>query len=626
MAHVTRAACRSGDARAHVLIRGSCVTEVQTRAPKSVDPLGDFSGPGGMALLPDYVDHWAARRPDRIALRYTDFSGEREGVEHTVTFRELDRWSRAIAARLAALVAPGDRVAILTPSSPEYMAAFAGTLRSIAIGVPLFEPEHLGQGERLRGVLADCRPTCLLTTAAHRASVEELVASLDEPLDAHIVLVEDLRTDVTAAEAYVRPELMPDELAYLQYTSGSTRAPAGVELTHRNVIANALQLMVAFDVDAEDHNAAVSWLPLFHDMGLVLGLVLPIVCSATGSIFDPLAFIQRPVRWMRELARQTCTYTAAPNFAYGYAAKRVRADDRAALDLSGVKAMLNGAEPVQPRTVRDFLEAFTPCGLRPEVLHPSYGLAEATVFVSTTTRDRPARILELDAAALQQHRAVPPTEPDDRVTELVSCGVAVGQRVAIVEPASCELLPSGTVGEVWVHGENVGQGYWANERATEDTFAGVLRDAGDLPERPWLRTGDLGVLIDGELYITGRMKDTIIIDGRNIYPNDVEATVEEAHPAIAAHRLAAFAVDTGDGECLVVVAEQHRTAETASAELDAITAAAKQAVSVQHAVTLHDFVLVHPHTVPRTSSGKIARQATRTQYLEGTLLPVGGRP
>lgn len=585
----------------------------------------------GGALLADHVMHWAQVHPDRIALRYTDFAQDRSGIEHTVTFGELDDWSRAIAARIAELVAPGDRVAILAPSSPEYMAGFAAVTRSIAIGVPLFEPEHLGQGDRLRAVLQDCRPACLLTTAAHRDAVAALAADMPEPLNAHILVLEELRGDAgaEAAAAYVRPErLQPDEIAYLQYTSGSTRTPAGVELTHGNVVANAYQLVEAFDVDVNDHNAAVSWLPLFHDMGLLLSVVLPIVVAATGSVFDPLAFVQRPVRWMREIARQSCTYTAAPNFAYGYAAKRVRESDRQELDLSGVKAMLNGAEPVQPRTVRQFIETFAPHGLRPEAVRPSYGLAEATVFVSTTPGDRPARILEIDAAALQEHRVTPLTDDgaqDVRTTEIVSCGVAVGQRVAIADAVSCRLLPEATVGEVWVHGANVGAGYWGDGREGADTFGGTLVDPGELPASGWLRTGDLGAIFDGELYITGRLKDTIIIDGRNIYPNDIEATVEEAHVAIAAHRLAAFAVDTGEGEGLVVVAEQHREAEGANRRMDDIVAAARHAVSLQHAVTLHDFVLVHPHTVPRTSSGKIARQATRAQYLEGTLLPVGGR-
>lgn len=602
------------------------MTSLDTRAPQTAD-LRLAADPAG-ALLTDHLAHWADRCPDRIAFRFTDFAQDRAGVEHVVTFGELDRWSRAIAVELGALVEPGDRVAILTPPGPGYMAAFAGALRSEAIGVPLFDPDHLGQGDRLRGVLANCRPACVLVTAADREKIAALLATLDDPLPAHVLAVDDLAGPAgdAAAARYVRPaRLQPDEIAYLQYTSGSTRAPAGVELTHANVVANARQLMAAFDVDVADHNAAVSWLPLFHDMGLLLGVVLPIVTGATGSVFDPLAFIQRPVRWLREIARQPHTYTAAPNFAFGYAAKRVKPADREALDLSGVKAMLNGAEPVHPRTVRTFIETFAPHGLRPEAVRPSYGLAEATVFVSTTPGDRPARITAVDADALQSHRAIPATDASTRVTELVSCGIPVGQRVAIVDPASQRPQADGTVGEIWVRGANVGAGYWNDPQETAATFGGHLVDAGDLPPAGWLRTGDLGVVVDGELHITGRMKDTIIIDGRNIYPNDVEATVEEAHAAIAAHRLAAFAVDAGDSEALVVVAERHRDAADAAELLDDIAAAARQAVSVQHAVALHDFVLVEPHTVPRTSSGKIARQATRAQYLDGTLAPIGGR-
>ncbi|MBJ7329826.1 MAG: fatty acyl-AMP ligase [Solirubrobacteraceae bacterium] len=577
-------------------------------------PSRELRGMHDDALVPDLLDHWAVARPDRVAWRFVDYASDRAGIEHAVTHAELAVWSRAIAARLAEVTRPGDRVAILTPPGTAYAAGFLGTLRSAAVGVPLFDPEHIGQADRLRGVLADCRPACVLTVRADRETVEAAVAEHG----AHVLCVDELAGRADIAAGYERPAtLTADRLAYLQYTSGSTRAPAGVRLTQGNLAANARQIAQGFGVHPADHNTGVSWLPLFHDMGLLLGIVVPLTVGGTGHVFDPLAFIQRPIRWMRAIAEQPNPFTAAPNFAFGYAAKRIRPADREALDLSGVRGMLNGAEPVRPRTMAEFVDTFSQCGLRPEVVRPSYGLAEATVFVSTTSLDRPARVLEVDAAALQEHRAVPAA--DGRSTALVSCGVPFGQHVAIADPVTRDRCIDGDVGEIWVHGPNVGIGYWGDPADSSSTFGATLGRPGFEPAHGWLRTGDLGVIVDGELYITGRMKDTIIVDGRNIYPNDIEATVEEAHADIAAHRLAAFAVSDGDGEGLVVVAERHRDAEGAAARLDQIAAAARHAVSLQHAVALFDFVLVDPHTVPRTSSGKIARQATRSQYLEGGL-------
>ncbi|UUY02730.1 fatty acyl-AMP ligase [Svornostia abyssi] len=588
-----------------------------TPAPARVpDPLADLDG----ALVTDYLEHWARVQPDAPAQTFTDYLASRQGVTRTITFAELDRWSRAVAAVIMERAQRGDRVAIVCAQSLEYVVAFAATLRAGVIGVPLFSPDMPGHGDRLHGVLADCEPVCLLATTDKLELVRELAGGTDE----RIVCVDALEGpagDAAAARFTAPTGISPDDIAYLQYTSGSTRAPAGVELTHGNLLANARQIIEGYDLRYADTNA-VSWLPLFHDMGLLIGAPGAIVCGAHAHLMDPLAFLMRPQRWVREMSGKRNVISAAPNFAYGYVAKRMKDEERAELELSGVIALLNGAEPVLPATVDRFLEAFGPVGVRPEACFPSYGLAEATVFV---TRSRPGQgplVREFDAATLQTGRLEPAGA--GRSVQLVSCGTAVdSQHVVIVDAERAARMPDGDVGEIWVCGPNVGRAYWQRPDDSVATFGGTLADPGDLPAGPWLKTGDLGAIVDGDLYVTGRHKDLIIVDGRNVYPHDVELSVEQADGAIAAHRLAAFAVPGATGEVVVVVAERHRTAEDAVARLDDIASAARAAVSAEHAVALHDFVLVEPDTIARTSSGKIARHGARAAYLAGELVRVG---
>lgn len=581
---------------------------------RPADPLAGVDG----ALVADYLEHWARVRPDAVAQTFTDYLVSRKGVTRSITYAELDRWSRAVAVAIGLRAQRGDRVAIVCPQSLSYVVAFAATLRAGVIGVPLFSPDMPGHGDRLHGVLADCEPVCLLTVGEKR----ELVQDVGGP-DAHIICVDELEGEAGAAlaDAFERPDdVRPEDVAYLQYTSGSTRAPAGVELTHGNLLANARQIIEGYELHYGDTNA-VSWLPLFHDMGLLIGAPGAIVCGAHAHLMDPLAFLMKPQRWMWAMHGLSHVISAAPNFAYGYVAKRMKEDDRANLDLSGVIALLNGAEPVLPATVDRFLETFGPVGVRADACFPSYGLAEATVFV---TRSRPGEgptVRAFDASALQ-HGRLEDAEDGARALRLVSCGTPVdGQHVAIVG-ADGSRLPDGDVGEIWVCGPNVGRAYWQREDETHATFGGLLSDPGDLPEGPWLRTGDLGAIADGDLFVTGRRKDLIIVDGRNVYPHDLELTVEHAHPAIAAHRLAAFAVPGATGEDVIVVAERHRTAEDAGERLDEITAAVRSAVSTEHAVALDDVVLVEPDTIARTSSGKIARHGARAAYLTGELVRV----
>jgi fatty acid CoA ligase FadD32 len=591
---------------------------------------------------------WALTRPDAVAHEFVDYFADRRGLRRSYTWAEWDTWTRAIAHRLQGLVPDrGARVAILAPQGPEYVAAFHATLRAGVIAVPLFPPDLPGHGDRLESVFDDCAPSVVVTTAEKRELVEKLVAGRGLTGRVSVLLPEEVAgvAGEADAKAFVPPaDLTLDDVAYLQYTSGSTRTPRGVVLTQGNLVLNVSQILQSHAMDEMVPDATgVSWLPLFHDMGLLLGAAATAITGAKGVVFDPLAFILKPSRWITELARHPKVMSAAPNFAYSLAAKRVKPEELEGLDLSDVVSLVDGAEPVLPSTLRTFAEVFGPRGLPDTALRPSYGLAEATLFVSVGDPAAPRVIVEADVEQLQRGVLVEGA-PGGRRTALVSSGRAFGQLVAIVGTSGAggsgsggsgsdgglqvpgRLRPDGHIGEIWVHGPNVGRGYWQKPEESAGTFGGRLEprdaDAACLPVDGWLRTGDLGALLGRDLFVTGRQKDLIIVDGRNVYPHDIELSVQHAHDAIALHKLAAFSVPAADGEAVVVVAERYRGAPDAAERRAEVDAAARQAVSEQHGVRLHDFVLIEPDTIPWTSSGKIARQATRTAYLEGTLTRV----
>lgn len=552
------------------------------------------------------VERWAREIPDAPAYTFLDYSTDRDGVRHTLSWAQTDLRARALAVRLREVTHPGERVAILAPQGLEYVVAMLGAMYARVIAVPLFAPDLPGHADRLVRAYADADPVCVLTTTPALSGVHAFLDSRSAPRPKQIIAL-DTVSDLLADEWEPEP-IHPGDLAYLQYTSGSTRAPAGVEISHGNFTANANQLWKAFRATPRVSTAAL-WLPLFHDMGLIATIAAPIMGGNRSVFMDPVAFIMHPVRWLRMLSEYEDTFTGGPNFSYEYAASRVTEKEKATLDLSRVSVMLNGAEPLRSGTVERFFEAFAGCGLRPEAHTPAYGLAEATVFVTAMDRDLPPRVTRFDRDTLTTGRAVPHTG-QGRISDLVSCGVPTGQRVVIASESGTARA-DGEVGEIWVRGPNVARAYWRDAERSAEVFGNVL--AGE--EGAWLRTGDLGVMYGGELYITGRVKDLIIIDGRNHYPQDVEVTVQEADEAIRRDHVAAFAVPGEETERLVVVAERSRAAEGRDEE--EIAAVIRAAVAKNHDLRLHDFVLVEAGAVPRTSSGKIARRACVQAYLDG---------
>ncbi|MFL6192843.1 MAG: amino acid adenylation domain-containing protein, partial [Thermoanaerobaculia bacterium] len=544
----------------------------------------------------------AVSQPERRAYTFL-LDGEREEVH--LSYGELDRQARAVAARLQELGVQGERALLLYPPGLQYAAAFFGCLYAGVTAVPVYPPRPNRPDPRFLAILSDARARVVLTTSAILPNAERLM-----PATAPVAWVATDGLDFEGAEDWRDPAVGPDQLAFLQYTSGSTSAPKGVMVSHGNLIHNERLIQKAFGMTAE--SVVVGWLPLYHDMGLIGNLLQPLWAGSSCVLMSPVDFLQKPLRWLSAVSRYRGTVSGGPNFAYDLCARKVRPEDKAGLDLSRWTVAFNGAEPVRAETLDRFAEAFAPCGFHREALFPCYGLAEATLFVTGAARGEAPVVGRFVVPRLERHEAV----ADEAGRALVSSGRALeaplGQEVAIVDPEGLR-LEEGRVGEVWVAGPSVAQGYWNRPELSEAAFRARAADGSG----PWLRTGDLGFLTGGELFITGRAKDLVIIRGRNHYPQDIELTVEKSHPSLRPGCAAAFSVEEAGEERLVVVQEVRREARNAdpAEALEAI----RRAVAEEHEVQLQAVLLIRTATLPKTSSGKVRRHACREAYLDGTL-------
>jgi fatty acid CoA ligase FadD32 len=589
-------------------------------APGVAPPAGQAGAPPVTSIAACAARLAAADGADEPAYTFVDYSADLRGLASSLSWRELDARARAVAAELRVRTGPGERAAILASQGLGYVTAMLGALYANVTAVPLFTPSLPGHRDRLEAILADADPSCVLTTGRDYPAVTAFLRDHRPPSLRDVVRADEVSPG--AGLAWQSGPVSASDVAYLQYTSGSTRTPAGVMITHGCLSANAAQITAALAV-APGSVTVVSWLPLFHDMGLVMTVAMPVVTGNRVIFIDPAAFLMRPARWLQLASGHPDVVSAAPNFAYEYCADRIGEDLIGTLDLRNVR-LLNGAEPVRPATLRKFTSVFSRCGLSPAAMIPAYGLAEATVYVSSAAGRTPARIVAFDRDELAAGRALPVPEEAPSAIAMVSCGVPAGQHVAIVNPQAATVCPAGQVGEIWVNGPNVAPGYYGNPAGPGQAFGAVLADPpGGLPPDGWLRTGDLGVLHRGELIVTGRLKDLIVVDGRNHYPQDIEATAQTAHPLIRRDRVAAFAVAAEDGDRVVVVAERARGPRD-DADPAEVARAVRGAVAVRHDVRLHDFVLVKPGLVPRTSSGKISRSASRERYLAGAFGSLAG--
>lgn len=560
--------------------------------------------------------HGRARlRPDDVAFTFTDFASDPAGVRQSLTWSQLARRTSNVAREIRRHGSLGDRAVILAPQGLEYILAFLGSMQAGNVAVPLPLP-HPGSGqERVSAVLADADPSVVLTSSS---AADDVGGFIDRSrLDSAPKIVE---VDAVDMDGEGDPGLEPADsprIAYLQYSSGSTRQPTGVTISHRNLTVNFEQLMRSFFAESPlpPDATLVSWLPFYHDMGLVLGVCAPILSGRRAELMSPVAFLEKPARWVRALAENRHAWSSAPNFAFELAARKTTDDDLAGLDLGGVVGIISGAERVEPATLHRFVDRFAHFNFRDHMMRPAYGLAEATVFVATGTWNESSPAAHFDADELGAGKVRPCAA--GKGAALVKYRVPQSPSLRIVGSQTCrECLPD-LVGEIWVHGENVADGYWRKPADEQSCFGATLVDPSPgTPDGPWLRTGDLGFVYDGELFIVGRIKDLLIIRGRNYYPEDIEATVQE----ITRGRVVAIAVPAHSTERLVTVIELKKPTDLnrdALRWLSAVKSGVTAAVSSVHGLSVEDLVLVPAGSIPTTTSGKIRRAACVEQYLQG---------
>jgi acyl-CoA synthetase (AMP-forming)/AMP-acid ligase II len=556
----------------------------------------------------------AGLQPDDTAFTFIDYEQDGAGIAESLTWLQLYRRTLSVASELRLRASVGDRAVILAPQGLDYIAAFLGALQAGLIAVPLSVPLGGASDERVSSVLRDASPSVVLTTSGVVGPVVEAVTSPSDALARSVVELDLLDYGSPTGSGNGREN--HSGTAYLQYTSGSTRQPAGVMVTHQNMMSNLGQLISdTFENQgkfAPPQTTVVSWLPFYHDLGLICGIAFPIIAGLSTVLMSPAAFLEKPARWMQAVARNTQTYTGAPNFAYELAARRTTDEDMAGLDLADVHTFAFGAERVHAATIRRFTNRFARFNLRDTALRPGYGLAEATVYATSNPPGRALTIARFDYEKLSASEAKPCG--DEGGVELVSCGVPRAATVRIVDPETRVENSAGTVGEVWVHGDNVADGYWQDPAASELTFGGKLVDPSPgTPEELWLRTGDLGFISDGELFIIGRIKDLLIMYGRNHSPDDIEATIQE----ITGGRCAAIAVPDRHTEKLVVIIEFKKRGDSHEDAMDRLAIVKREstsAISDSHGISVADLVLVDPGAIPITTSGKVRRAACVEQY------------
>ena len=578
------------------------------------------------SIAPTIVDLLRQRAAYRPHDRAFTFLVDGENEELNITYAELDRKARALGAWLLSEGMAGKRVLLLYPSGLDFIAAFMGCLYGGAIAVPAYPPRKNRSVERIEAIAADAEASVALTTRDVVDRFDALRATA--PSLEHLIWKVDSELDVAWADRWERPDIDGSTLAFLQYTSGSTGTPKGVMLSHENLLHNSLRIMQAFEITRSQ--SGVFWLPSFHDMGLIGGILVPLYGGKFNVLMSPVAFLQKPLRWLQAISKYRATISGGPNFAYELCVRKTTPEQRATLDLSSWTLAFNGAEPVRAETIDAFCEAFAPCGFRREAFYPCYGLAESTLMVTGGMKFEPPVVRSFDAASIETGAAVVRPANAPAVRRLVGSGRELdGQDVLIVDPQSCEALPPGRVGEIWVSGPSVAQGYWNRGDASAATFGAMLAQSDQTsPDQavttwqpnpgPYLRTGDLGFFDNGELFVAGRLKDLIIIRGRNHYPQDIEHAVEEASTLVRAGSIAAFAVDVDGRERVAVVAEVER-GKREPAEVAAAFEAIRKRLATEHELAVEAIVLVRPNSVPKTSSGKIQRHACKRQFLDGTL-------
>ncbi len=609
------------------------------------------------STIVELLQHRASSQSQKTAFTFLE-DGEKE--TERLTYAELDQRAKAIATQLQALNLRGERALLLYPPGLDYLAAFFGCLYAEVIAVPAYPPQNQRNTPRIQAIAIDAKAKIALTTKTLLLRMESLLGKIG---DLQWLATDSLATGIEAN--WRKPDLAQDAIAFLQYTSGSTGTPKGVMVSHGNILHNAAMTYRCMGHSPE--SKFVSWLPIYHDMGLIGGILQPLYGGFPCILMSPTSFLQRPYRWLQAISRYGGTTSGAPNFAYELCVQKITPEQRTSLDLSSWQVAFNGAEPIRHETLELFAATFADCGFRREVFYPCYGMAETTLLVSgedkeTRQGDEGTRgqgdktvlykTKAVDKSALAKDCIVEVSEEKDSQV-FVGCGKCIpGQEIAIaklaegiVHPETLTLCKPNRVGEIWVRGDSIAKGYWHRPEETEKTFQvnfnllpvsklsegvyhkgtmsfrtpslPISHDRGVTKQNCFLRTGDLGFLDDsGELFVTGRLKDLIIIRGRNLYPQDIELTAERSHDALRLGSNAAFTVEVDNEEKLVVVQELEFRAKP---NLKEVITAIRQRVTEAHEIEVYGVVLIKPGSIPKTSSGKIQRRATRDRFLEDTL-------
>jgi acyl-CoA synthetase (AMP-forming)/AMP-acid ligase II len=567
------------------------------------EPFNQFS------TLVELLRYRASTQPERIAYIFLR-NGETE--EARLTYGELDQNARAIAAHLQSLEAKGERGLLLYPPGLDFISAFFGCLYAEVVAIPAYPPRRNQNLFRLQAIIADSQARFTFTNAALFPTLENQWAKDSELAEMQWVVTDEIDHHLSAN--WQEPTLEKNTLAFLQYTSGSTGTPKGVMVSHHNLLINSAFIDHVWGHDQD--SVMVTWLPTFHDMGLIYGVIQPLYKGFLCYMMAPANFVERPLRWLQALSDKKATHSAAPNFAYDLCVRKIPPEKRATLDLSHWRMTLNGSEPVRAEVLKKFAEAFQVSGFKATALCPGYGLAEATLVVTAVSYDSPSYFYPVQANALEKNKIVGATETDSNVQTLVGCGwTTIDTQIVIVNPETLKPCSPEIVGEIWVSGSTIAQGYWGKPQETQETFQAYLADTG---AGPFLRTGDLGFIKDGELFVTGRLKEIILIRGRNNYPQDIEYTVQNSHPALRPSCGAAFTVEVKGEERLVVVQEVERT-WLRKIDIDEVNRAIRKAVVQEYDLQVYAIALIRTGSLPKTSSGKIQRRGCRSKFLEGSL-------
>ncbi|MDB9490476.1 fatty acyl-AMP ligase [Dolichospermum circinale CS-534/05] len=566
-----------------------------------------------MLDLISILNERANQTPNQLAYI---FLKNRENQEQNITYQQLSQNSKNIAIKLQSLIPEGSRSLLLYPQGLELINAFLGCLYAGIIAVPAYPPKRNQKMSRLAAIIKDAEPQIILTTSSMLESIKEKLTDIVDSSAVQWLATDNLNNDEELS--YIFPNISNDSLAFLQYTSGSTGTPKGVMISHGNIVHNSASIQKAFELTKK--SVSVTWLPSFHDMGLIDGIIQPLYTGFLGVILPPESFLQRPILWLQAITKYRATHSGSPNLGYELCVEKISLEEQKNLDLSSWVSAYSGAEPIRRRTLENFITKFQSSGFQSQYFYPCYGMAEATLMITGGHIEDEPVYLNVQSELLENKIVLKADVERDNYQQMVGCGHTwLDTEIRIVDPETCTQCADNQVGEIWVSGSSIAQGYWHQPEKTIETFQAKLVDMG---ERNFLRTGDLGFIQNGELFITGRMKDVIIIWGRNHYPQDIEYSVQQSHKALSLDCGAAFTVEVNHQEKLVIVQEVERSYLRKLA-VDEIVSAIRETVALNHGLQVYAILLIKPASIPKTSSGKIQRHACRQGFLKETLAVVG---